>query len=406
MPLSNPVSAQRGLLPLAWDVGLALSLLVALAVVFAIDRSTVPPPADKQDQEVVVQQTAPPIEVQPVRRLRLGVTPDPPQFDDMGRLLTALGEGYKYQAFPLEEITLPKTLAELNVVFLTCSGVPQSWLSQRMGKGERAGLEVYTPNEKVLDEVKETLRNFVSRGGTLYASDLHYVVIAHCFPEFVDMRKVNEGKVQTLTAEVVDPGLKEVIGPQLPLSFDQPGWRPAAFRGEKVTVYLRGKYRTNSGDEATAPLLVRFPLKDGTVIFTSFHNEKQNNETESKLLRYLVFTAVTADVESRIARTMVQGGFAEAKPHLFSASNDTRSVTRVYRCTKPGHLQFVLGFQNVGATLRLTVTDPDGKRRQQDGDATITIDIPAASAGDWSYTVTALKVPSDNFPFVVTIGEK
>jgi hypothetical protein len=365
-----------------------------------------PPLDDKKGPEVVDQPPPPPPDPQPVRRLRLGVTPDPPQFDDMGRLLTALGEGYKYHAFPLEEITVPKTLAELNVVFLTCSGVPQSWLNQSMGRGERPGTEVYTPNEKMLDEVKEALRKFVSGGGTLYASDLHYVVVAHCFPEFVDMGKVNAGKVQTLTAEVVDPGLKELIGPQLPLRFDMPGWRPAAFRGEKVTVYLRGKYRTNSGEEDTAPLLVRFPLKDGTVIFTSFHNEKQNNETESKLLRYLVFTAVTADVQSRIARTMVQGGFSEAKPHLFSASNDTRSVTRVYRCTKAGHLQFVLGFQNAGATLRLTVTGPDGKSRQQEGSTTITIDIPAAAAGDWKYTVTALKVPNDNFPFVVTIGQK
>jgi hypothetical protein len=68
-------------------------------------------------------------------------------------------------------------------------------------------------------------------------------------------------------------------------------------------------------------------------------------------------------------------------------------------------LQFVLGFQDQGARLKLIVVGPDGKSVEKEGTTTLSVDVPAAT-GDWKYTVTALKVPSENFPFTVTVGQK
>ncbi|MGH7137997.1 MAG: hypothetical protein ACREHD_19785, partial [Pirellulales bacterium] len=138
----------------------------------------------------------------------------------------------------------------------------------------------------------------------------------------------------------------------------------------------------------------------------SFHNEKQNSETELKLLRYLVFSAVTAEVETKVERTMVQGGFSPAKKDVFSASAGEPSAVSIYHNDTPGHLQFVLGFQNAGAELKLAVLGPDGKMHEQQGASTITIDLPDAVAGDWKYSVTAVKLPNENFPFTVTIGQQ
>ena len=45
-------------------------------------------------------------------------------------------------------------------------------------------------------------------------------------------------------------------------------------------------YRTLGGEPATCPLLVQFSHEDGQVIFTSFHNEKQNSQTEQELLQH------------------------------------------------------------------------------------------------------------------------
>lgn len=402
----NARKRRRGSLQIVVDIALAFGLVAALAVVFALDRGSPPveAPADGGQLEVVEQPKAEPA---PVRRLRLGVTPDGQAFDDMGRLLDSLGEGYRYEKFPLEDLLDKNKMAEFDVIFLTCSGVPASWLGRKIGKGDRPGTDVYEPNEEKLARVYESLRQFVSRGGTLYASDLHYKLVAAAFTEYARRADAETGSAdQSVNAQVVDPGLKELIGGEMPLKFDMEGWYPAAFAGEKLITYLRGNYRTQQGQQRDAAFLVKFPYHDGTVIFTSFHNEKQNSETELKLLRYLVFSAVTAEVESRVQRTMVRGGFSPAKQNLFSASAGAPSATTVYHADKAGHLQFALGFQNLGARLKLTVKSPGGKVLEQEGDSTLTIDVPDAEAGDWQYTVTAIKLPNENFPFTVTVGQK
>ncbi|HEV7225427.1 MAG TPA: hypothetical protein VGN42_22160 [Pirellulales bacterium] len=398
-------SDRRGSLQLVLDGALALGLFAALAAVFLLDRGAKPAaaPADAPKLQVV---EAPQPKSAPARKLRLGVSPAGQAFDDMGRLLDSLGEGYRYQKFPLEDLLDKNKMAEFDVIFLTCSGVPVAWLGKLIGKGERPGTEVYEANDEALKPVYESLRQFVGRGGTLYASDLHYKLVAPAFTDYSRPNDAAVGKVQNVNAQVVDPGLRELIGGEMPLRFDMEGWYPAAFAGEKLTTYLRGTYQPQMGEARQAAFLVKFPYRDGTVIFTSFHNEKQNSETELKLLRYLVFSAVTAEVETRVRQTLVRGGFSPAKQNLFSASAGEPSATTTYHAEKAGHLQFALGFQNLGARLKLTVKSPGGKTVEQEGDSTFTIDVPAAEAGDWQYTVTAVKLPNENFPFTVTVGQK
>lgn len=401
------MNVRRLLLQTVIDTALAAGLVLALGIVFAIDRQK--PTEDTEGGQVQLQtvgQATEETSAEPVRKLRLGVTPPAGGFDNMGGLLDSLGEGYKYTRFPLDDLRNGEKIADYDVIFLTCSGVPQSWLGKRIGASQRPGTEIYEPNEEVLGQVSDNLRKFVEGGGTLYASDLHYNLVAKAFSEVARPEQAQEGKTQKLTAEVVDDGLRELIGGEMPLEFDQAGWRPAAFDGKDVTVYLRGKYTTDADTTQSAPLLVKFPEHDGTVIFTSFHNEKQNSETELKLLRYLVFSAVTAEVETKVRQTMVRGGFSPSKRNLFSASASEQSATSVYHADQRGHLQFVLGFQNAGAQLKLTVIAPDGSQREQQAGSTITIDVPDAPAGEWKYTVTAVKLPSDNFPFTVTVGQK
>jgi hypothetical protein len=251
----------------------------------------------------------------------------------------------------------------------------------------------------------ESLRGFVAQGGTLYASDLRFRIIGDAFPEVVDHAAVNEGRPGEVSAEVLDPSLADQLGRSVPLHFDLPQWRPAAFAGRDVKVYLRGEYRPIRGSPTQAPLLVKFPHGEGSVIFTSFHNEKQSTETELKLLKHLVFAAVTAKIESKVAKRMISGGFSPQQQSLLSASAGSPSVTQTYRLAKPAALQFALGFANQGAKLRLTVVSPDGRRHEKEGRDTFTVEIVDGPAGEYTYTVTALEVPYPNFPFTLTIGE-
>ncbi|MGO9920253.1 MAG: hypothetical protein ACLQIB_36880 [Isosphaeraceae bacterium] len=262
------------------------------------------------------------------------------------------------------------------------------------------------PNKQALNRVKESLRTFVARGGTLYASDWRLNLIQYSFPELFDGQDIVTGAAQTITAEVVDPGLRDVLGPTAELRFDLPGWYPAGLSREQVTIYLRGSYRTNNGggSRAVAPLLVKALFERGTIIFTSFHNEKVNSELETKLLRFLVFAAVTAKETAQAQKTMIAGGFSPQKQDLLSASPETPSVTKTYTNAKRGRLQFVLSFADQGARLQLSVRSPEGRSYEQEGGSTFTIDVDNAEPGDWTYKVTAEKIPYPNFPFTLTIG--
>ena len=93
---------------------------------------------------------------------------------------------------------------------------------------------------------------------------------------------------------------------------------------------------------------MRFSFGEGTVIFTSFHNEAQNSQTELDLLRYLVFSAVNAQLDAGVQRTMVRGGFSPVERNLLSASGGRQKLAGTYECGGARSLQFVVGFEDRG----------------------------------------------------------
>jgi hypothetical protein len=358
------------------DSALAILLAAVLVLIYWVDAGkTLTPPV-------------PPVSIPPVPapKLRLAVTPG--TFDDMGRLLQGLGEGYRFET--IEEATLCDLTVcrKYAAIFLTCT-------------------KVDGPEAATRPALAETLREFVAEGGTLYASDLQFDTLAAAFREAVDGRYVAlGGKAERVVAAVVDADLRKVLGPEMPLHFDQDNWRPAAFGGLSAVEYLKGTVPIKGGATREVPLLVKFRYREGTVIFTSFHNEKVNSELESKLLRFLVLSAVTASVESRATRELGRGGFTLKEKSLLSATEGDPSVTRTFTHAKAGKLKFTLNFEDRGGVLKLEVVAPDGKQREvRRGGSTLTIDVPDAAPGDWQCIVTAENVPFPNFPFVLTVGE-
>jgi hypothetical protein len=374
------------------------ALAVALLLVFVIDRLAAPTRAENTLPVRVVADSS--VQAAPARKLRLAVTPtyrEPVNltfvpWDDMGKLLRELGDGYRFdEVTPLQMLTDPHVLDPYDVLFLTCAPGGQ--------------------------ELKDVLAQYVSRGGTLYASDWRFDAVAAAFPEFVDADVLGSGVREVVTAEVVDPALRELVGPTIPLRFNLPRWKTAAFGGPRVggprvSVLLRGAYhrqrhpRDRVGDPATAPLLVKFSFGKGMVIFTSFHNEKQNSELERKLLQYLVFSLVTADVNAQVTASIQGAGFAPQKSNLLSTPPDNPSVSRTYTNSKTGPLRFALGFRNEGAEFRLLLRSPDGRTYTWEGTSTVILEVPDALPGEWTYTVTAVRLPYENFPFTVTVSEK
>lgn len=404
-PTPPPLSADdRGgrVRRLMFDAAVGAALALALVIVLIADalRS----PAEKgEPQAVSTVQGAGHVEAEPVP-LRLAITP--PEFDDMGQLLDALGHGYEHEVIPYSAFLEPGGLDGYGVVFLTCGGVPTEWLGARLRDSQRGTAGVYRAKPETVRLLYDRLREYVGRGGTLYVSDLHFDVLGIAFPEVVDEEASGRGSVQTVDARVVDEGLRKHLGDHIPLRFDKPTWRPAAFKPSRVTTYLEGSYELVDGKRASGPLMVSFPHGKGTVIFTSFHNEAQNSETEELLLRYLVFATVTAREQEEVRQVLVQGGFSPGQRNLLALSTEEEPVSDRYDCRRAGPLQFVLGFANRGAELRLTVTSPAGERFEKSGRATFAIPIEQAQVGEWKYTVAPIKVPYRNFPFTLTIGER
>jgi hypothetical protein len=476
---------------------------------------------------------------------RLGVTAL--KYDDMGKLLDKLGEGFRYKPVSNNDLTKPSALENIDILFLTCGLAPDEWFQSTSGiAGEREGTSTGTLRTDIAEKIGQTLRRFVTRGGTLYASDFRYGLVSIAFPErrprtgpnlailpelelaekawikaaapaagvgtvaetlrkaslsqaaqdklnvyvaFLEFSNLFEGGLsgardntirmvrdelkginppadeadvaaiaealedwdkkiqtamrtrsksreqktraekqqalrrvrelrsrifsagtgrapQTVTAEIVDPGLRDVLGAStIPLNFTLPGWMPARFSGDDVTVFMRGEFAQTIGEKLTTPLLVKFPVDQGTVIFTSFHNEALNTGQEEKLLRHLVFAAVNAKEESVADDTMLKGGFSPAKRNVESHSSGEATVTRKYQSTKPGRLRFALTFAGEGARLRFKLVAPNGDEWTEETDKTLVVEAAGADAGEWLYTVTALKVPFENFPFGVSVGE-
>ena len=382
-----------------YDVLAAASLMVALGFAIVVDRSMAKrlpaPPATTLDVEEVAALKRPIAE----KPLRLAVTP--PVYDDMGVLLHGLGKGYAYDDLPMDKLLDAGSLKPYNVVFFTCGGVPESWLGAEVGVSQR-GDEIHNPNMEVFSKLRDALRAFVSEGGTLYASDLRYNQIAMVFPEFCSPT-LDKGKPQTVQAEVVIPELAKLLGSTVPLEFDKPEWCPAGFAGEGCEVLLKGKFENMEGKQCESPLMVRFHCGKGTVIFTSFHNEKTQGEVAEKLLRFLVFAAVTAESESFVTKQSADDGFQRSSPGtLIGAPKVGEPIEHNYECSgSPAKLRYALVFSGGGARLRLKITDPQGLSFEKDVTSTFMGDVRNPANGHWTYSVTPLELPYENFPFSV-----
>lgn len=393
-------SAPNGVTALK-DASVAAALAAAVVIVLLIDMTSKRPEAKQPDVKQVITTVTPP-EPEPIP-LRIAVTE--PEFDDMGRLLNSLGSGFRYSTITVDSLIHEATLKEIDILFLTCGGVPDSWVDQVIGDAER-GQKKVTVKQELYSRAIDNLRNFVRRGGQLYASDQRYLFVRNAFPDSASSSHIDSGAAQTVNADVVDTGLSGQVGERISLPFDKPGWYPAAFEEERVTVLMRGAFRGLDGGQYRAPLLVKFKEGEGFVIFTAFHNEKVNSDVAIKLLKYLVFATVLAKTEEKTAQITTSGGLVAKGKSLLSASAADPSVTQVYKCTKAGPLRFVLGFEERGARIKLTVVSPAGQKHEREGTSTFQIDVPNAEVGDWKYTITALKMPHDNFPYSLTIGGK
>lgn len=155
--------------------------------------------------------------------------------------------------------------------------------------------------------------------------------------------------------------------------------------------------------DGSMPLLTSFPAGQGRVIFTSFHNSAQVNGIEKKLLEFLVFSSLTARADDRIAAVLKALDFQKHYLRTIRLSANAGTDKETYR-HEGGSLQVLVGFEPVGAKLKLTLTSPTGQRIERTESAMFLIEVPNAAPGVWEYRISAEAVPFPNFPFSVGLA--
>lgn len=141
--------------------------------------------------------------------------------------------------------------------------------------------------------VQQALRDYVSGGGVLYASDWAEVYVNSAFPSRVgflapDSRKGNVGEQQAL---VLDEGMKRALGKDTAtISFEAPLWAIIDSVPAGTQVLVRGPASTIEGAVLPdRPYMVQFQEGAGRVTYTTFHNEAQTTGDMDTLLEQLLF---------------------------------------------------------------------------------------------------------------------
>lgn len=154
------------------------------------------------------------------------------------------------------------------------------------------------------------LGEFVRSGGCVYASDHADTLIAQAFPGLFDFGG-HSGSRGQVSADIIDPELKDVLGGQIDVEFDMGAW----------TVLRRGKAEAlltaaKGSQQAGNPIMAYAEYGAGSIFYTCFHNKAQTSDREKRLLQLLVVKQFSAKSDQ---------SFEQASKSLGLALNEIRS---------------------------------------------------------------------------------
>ena len=312
--------------------------------------------------------------------MRLAVTPA--GHDDIGEILSGLGQGYDFEEVDWGELTDPSTLQRIDVLFANCEGTCAE------------------PDE--IAEIAPVVRRWIERGGSLYASCWAATLVEAVLGDAVSV-DTSDMVSGISDASVLDAGLAEFLGARV-IDLDLCGWWPTQVIDEDVCRPLVEGPIPDSDDDRCS-LLWEARLGEGRVIYTAFHNSDQTSHVQKKLLEYLVLRPVLARAMGGAQRILAAERCTPGREAVGTLSRSASTKVYEFRGSGSGDALFLLHW-NSATQLSMTVTDPRGVTRfSQSGPAPLRFTAPA-TAGIWRCTVQAAALPHDNFPFVLTIATR
>lgn len=194
------------------------------------------------------------------RRTRRKLYVTSPGFDNIGEILTSMNVDYE----------LFTGLYDCTILFINCG------------------------TSDVVDP--SALAEFVRGGGCVYASDHAEEVIARAFRGVFEFGG-RLGGAGPVTADVIDPELKDLIGQRTKIEFDMGGWSILLGGGETLLEAACEEPRR------TVPIMSYAEVGKGSIFYTCFHNKAQTSAEEKQLLRLLVVKQFSTTSRQTMAQT-------------------------------------------------------------------------------------------------------
>jgi hypothetical protein len=152
---------------------------------------------------------------------------------------------------------------------------------------------------------RQALRDFVAAGHSLYISDWAYDVMEWLHPEVLDFfgddlmpDSAQSGDAENVLGTIGDATLEKLVGRTVTITYDLPDWAVitglqtdadgGTLSANPVEVLVRGTVHVNGQEYYDVPLAVRLRVGEGSIIYTTFHNESQLDDTMLSILRYMV----------------------------------------------------------------------------------------------------------------------
>jgi len=145
------------------------------------------------------------------------------------------------------------------------------------------------------------IKNFVNNGGSLYASDMSYLLVGQAFPGKITFGANRITTTQTIEAAIKDSGFADYLNPTEPatslaVSFNEfmTPWIAIDSVASGADIFATGNIAAGNGVTLTdKPLAVGFKWGNGRVVYSSyFCSPDRSDEGGDGLLRYLVLNTL------------------------------------------------------------------------------------------------------------------
>ena len=161
---------------------------------------------------------------------------------------------------------------------------------------------LYGDDEAVPGQIMENIRDYVSAGGSVYASDWAYDVVELGWPDRIDFVGNDDevdaaqlGEYGLISGAVSDASLADWLGANyVDIEYDLPVWAPIEGVESSVSTHLTGsvEYRegTSSYALSSVPLLVSFSSGEGKVVYSTFRVAKNATTDMMLVLQYMMYS--------------------------------------------------------------------------------------------------------------------